>query len=68
MNNIDTITGLLNLNDTEIKTMFMCWDKGDCSDVGICEILLYQLIKQHKQENSVWYNQDYDEIKLRYGK
>jgi hypothetical protein len=44
----------------------MSWDKGDCSVVGLCEILLSQIIREHKQENGEWYDIDYDEIKLRY--
>ena len=44
----------------------MRWDKGDCSDVGLCEILLSQLIREHKQENGFYYDRDYDKIKLRY--
>lgn len=63
----DIIQGLLNMEDSEIRTMWMGWDKGDCSEVGLCEILLYQLIKEHKQENGIYYNNDYDQIKTRYG-
>jgi hypothetical protein len=63
----EQIEKLLNLGDPEIKSLWMKWDKGDCSDVGLCEILLYQLIKEHKEENGNYYDTDYDQIILRYG-
>jgi len=59
---------LLNMQDPEIRSLYMSWDKGDCSEVGLCEILLYQLIKKHKEDNGANYDTDYDQIKLRYGK
>lgn len=68
MNRKDKIGNLINLNDPEIDLLYRSWDKGDCSEIGLCEILLYQLIKEHKQENGVWYDRDYDNIKLKYGK
>jgi len=64
----EIIEELLNLEDEEIKQEYSRWDKGDCSEVGLCEILLYQLIKEHKQQNKEYYDTDYDNIKLRYGK
>jgi hypothetical protein len=64
----DKIEELLNLEDPEIKSLYNSWDKGDCSDVGLCEILLYQLIKEHKESNGEFYDKDYDQIQLRYGK
>jgi len=66
MNEIDSITDMLNLEDEEIKSMYYRWDKGDCSLVGIVEIYLYQCIKEHKKENGEYYDKDYDLIKLRY--
>jgi hypothetical protein len=66
MNKRDQIESLLNMEDPITKRNYMSWDKGDCSVVGLCEILLAQLIREHKQENGEWYNTDYDEIKLRY--
>jgi hypothetical protein len=57
----------LDLDDPEIKALYMRWDKGDCSTIGLCEILMFQLIKKHKEEQGVHYNTDFDEIKLRYG-
>jgi hypothetical protein len=62
----DQIESLLNMEDPITKQNWMSWDKGDCSEVGLCEILLSQLIREHKQENDVWYDTDYDNIKLRY--
>jgi hypothetical protein len=44
----------------------MSWDKGDCSKIGLCEILLAQLIREHKEEHGIYYETDYDKIKLRY--
>lgn len=62
-----TLEGFLNLDDPEIKQLWMKWDKGDGSEVGLCEILLYQIIKEHKEANGDFYDRDYDEINLRYG-
>ena len=62
-----TLENLLNLEDEEIKQLWMRWDKGDCSEVGLCEILLYQTIKEHKKANGEYYDRDYNEIVLRYG-
>ena len=64
----DRLEVMINKNDEEIKSMFNTWDKGDCSEIGLCEILLYQLIKEHKLEHGINYDTDYDNIKLRYGK
>jgi hypothetical protein len=60
------IEALLNLEDPITQQHWMAWDKGDCSEVGLCEILLAQLIREHKSENGVYYDTDYDQIKLRY--
>jgi len=54
------------MNDPTTKVKYMRWDKGDCSEVGLCEILLDQLIREHKDENGEYYDIDYDNIKLRY--
>ena len=61
----DKITELLNFEDKEIKSLFNSWDKGDCSKIGLIEILLYQEIKKHKEKNGLYYDTDYDNIKLR---
>jgi hypothetical protein len=62
----EQIESLLNMEDPITKRNYMSWDKGDCSEVGLCEILLSQLIREHKHETGEWYNRDYDEIKVRY--
>ena len=62
----DKIESMLNMDDPVTKQHYMRWDKGDCSEVGLCEILLCQLIRNHKKENGFYYDRDYDEIKLRY--
>ena len=66
MSRRDKIESMLNMDDSVTKQHYMRWDKGDCSAVGLCEILLSQLIREHKQENGFYYDRDYDEIKLRY--
>jgi hypothetical protein len=63
---IKDIERLLDLNDPEIMSMYRSWDMGDCSLIGLIEILLLQVIKKHKQENGCYYDTDYDRIKLRY--
>ena len=64
---INDIEHLLNLDDPEIEGLHFNWDKSDCSMVGLAEILLYQCIKEHKQEQGQYYDTDVDKIKLRYG-
>ena len=66
MSRKEKIESMLNMNDPITKQHYMTWDKGDCSEVGLCEILLLQLIREHKQENGHYYETDYDNIKLRY--
>ena len=66
MSKRDQIVSLLNMEDPITKRNYMSWDKKDCSVVGLCEILLAQLIREHKQENGEWYDRDYEQIKLRY--
>ncbi len=63
---IKQLITLLDFNDEEIEQDYRKWDKGDCSEIGLCEILLKQLIKKHKITNGIHYNTDIDEIKLRY--
>tara|TARA_R110000751_G_scaffold113441_1_gene212579 strand:+ start:498 stop:743 length:246 start_codon:yes stop_codon:yes gene_type:complete len=73
----DKIEELLDMSDPMTKSHYMTWDKGDCSEVGLCEILLDQLIRKHKKDNGEYYDTDYDgkwedhilwvdQIKLRY--
>lgn len=64
MTKIEDIEKLLDFDNPEIKRLYNSWDKGDCSLVGITQILLFQVIEQHKQENGEYYNTDIDEIKL----
>lgn len=66
MSRRERIESLLNMSDQITHRSYMGWDKGDCSEIGLCEILLSQLIREHKQENGEWYDRDYDNIKLRY--
>jgi len=66
MNRIETLGSLINLEDPDIKQLYNAWDKGDCSEVGLCEILLAQIISEHRVKNGSHSDSDYDEIKLRY--
>ena len=52
----------IDLSIPEIKQMYNSWDKGDCSLVGLCKILLIQSILEHKIQNDVYYDTDVDEI------
>ena len=65
MNRRDIIE-LLNMEDPITKQHWMSWDKGDCSEIGLCEILLAQLIREHKEANGLYYDTDFDKITLRY--
>ena len=64
----DKIEELLDMSDPVTKSHYMVWDSGDSSEVGLCEILLDQLIRKHKEDNGEYYDTDYDQIKLRYQK
>ncbi len=62
----DKIEELLDMSDPITKSHYMIWDTADGSAVGLCEILLEQLIRNHKKDNGEYYDTDYDQIKLRY--
>ena len=62
----DRLEELLDLDNPDIKRLYDSWDKGDCSTVGLIEILLVQEIAKHKQANGEFYDTDYDQIQLRY--
>ena len=66
MNKRDIIESMLNMEDPITKQHWMSWDKGDCSEIGLCEILLAQLIREHKEVNGLYYDTDFDKITLRY--
>jgi len=61
------LESFIDKTDPEILNLWMTWDKGDCSVVGLLEILLHQEVKKHKKENGDYYDRDYDRILLRYG-
>lgn len=62
----DDIENLLNLEDYDIKRLYMSWDKDDCSIIGLIEILLLQEIRKHKKKNGSYHDNDFDQIILRY--
>lgn len=49
----ETLVSLLNLEDDETKRKYLSWDKGDCSPVGLCRILLEQLITEDKKSKGI---------------
>jgi hypothetical protein len=59
------LEAFIDKSDPHILNLWMTWDKGDCSIVGLLEILLHQEIKKHKKENGEYYDRDYDKIILR---
>lgn len=61
----EQIEALLDFGDPEILGLYNSWDKGDCSVVGLVEILLFSEIKKHIIENGEYYNGEYDDIILR---
>jgi len=65
MNKISVIESIIDLDEPEASKDYAMWDNGDCSEIGLCEILLKQLIKEHKEENGEYYDRDIDNIKLR---
>ena len=66
MNKISVIESIIDLDEPEASKDYAMWDNGDCSEIGLCEILLKQLIREHKNKNKEYYNTDYDKIILRY--
>ena len=66
MSSIKDIEKLLNFEDAQIRGLYNSWDKGDCSLIGLIEILLVQEIENHKKLMSIYYDEDFDHIKLRY--
>jgi hypothetical protein len=66
MSRREKIESLLNFDDPITMDHYRVWDKGDCSEIGLCEILLAQMIREHKNENDENYDTDYDQIQLRY--
>jgi len=62
-----TVEDLIDLDDPEMDALFHRWDSSDCSTVGICEILLEQVIKLHKEEQGEHYDRDVDDIVTKYG-
>lgn len=49
----ETLVSPLNLEDDEIKRKYLSWGKGDCSAVGLCRILLEQLIMEDKKSKGI---------------
>lgn len=58
----------LDLSDPKIEKLYTKWIGEDMGDVGLCEILLYQLIEKTKKEKGNEYTGDFNNIVLRYGK
>lgn len=59
---MDTIEGLLNLSDDNIRSRYGGWDKGDCSLIGLIRILLIQEIKKEISVRGDYYDGQYDEF------
>lgn len=53
---------LLDLTDEDVNRMYRLWDIGDCSKVGLGKVLLFQLIKQEKEEFGDYYNREIDQL------
>jgi hypothetical protein len=64
MNKRDIIESMLNMEDPITKQHWMSWDKGDCSEIGLCEILLAQLIREHKEEHGIYYDHNISHVLL----
>jgi hypothetical protein len=62
VNLISEIEKLLNMNNPKTRSNWMCWDKGDCSKVGIVRILLIQTIENEIDDRGDWYDGCYDEL------
>ena len=58
----------LDLNDVQIEVLYHKWLGEDMTDVGLCEILLFQLMMKYKEEKGSDYKNEFQNIILRYGK
>ena len=64
----NTLENSIELSDPKIEELYTKWIAEDMGDVGLCEILLYQLIEKTKKEKGDDYNGEFNNIVLRYGK
>jgi len=62
MNKIDKVEELLDMNNENIKSLYMSWDKGDCSTIGLIRILLIQEIEKEIKNRGVYYDGQYDKF------
>jgi hypothetical protein len=58
----DDIEKLLNLENKETQHLYMTWDKGDCSLIGLARILLIQEINKEIKIRGVHYDGQYNEL------
>ena len=56
------IEKILDMNNPEIHQLWMGWDKGDCTDIGLARILLIQEIKKEIVERGQYYDGQYNEL------
>ena len=54
------IENLLDLDNKEIQQLYMCWDKGDCSLIGLARMLLIQEINKAIKIDGQHYDGKYD--------
>jgi hypothetical protein len=60
--NRDDIEKLLDLNEEKIRTLYMGWDKGDCSLIGLIRILLIQEIRKEIKSRKGYYDGQYEDL------
>lgn len=58
----DDVEKFLNLDINEIQEMYMSWDKGDCSLIGLIRIFMIQEIKKEIKRRGVHYDGQYNEL------
>lgn len=58
----EEIEKLLDLNIPKIKTLYMGWDKGDCSLIGLIRILMIQEIEKEIKSRKGYYDGQYEDL------
>lgn len=60
---INEVEKLLDMENQNTRSLWMGWDKGDCSKVGMVRILMLQAIEEEIAERGMFYDGCYDAIR-----
>ena len=56
------IEKMIDLDIESIRQLYMTWDKGDCSLIGLIRILLIQEIEKEIKNRGEFYDGQYDDF------